>query len=102
MTSLNLKDAGITSTIWATDYAVDYSWLQIDTLDDKGKPKHLRGVSTEPGVYFLGLPWLSRRGFPFIYGVWHDAKFLADHIAKQRRYLAYHCQRTDNAGRKNP
>ena len=27
-----------------------------------GSPCHRRGVSSEPGVYFLGLPWLSRRG----------------------------------------
>ena len=37
----------------------------------------------------VGLPWLSRRGSSFIWGVWHDAKFLADQIATQRKYLAY-------------
>jgi putative flavoprotein involved in K+ transport len=46
-------------------------------------------VSVEPGVYFLGLPWLSRRGSSFIWGVWHDARHVADHIATQRGYLAY-------------
>jgi putative flavoprotein involved in K+ transport len=46
-------------------------------------------VSSEPGVYFLGLPWLSRRGSSFIWGVWHDAKYLADHITTQRGYLTY-------------
>jgi putative flavoprotein involved in K+ transport len=46
-------------------------------------------VSSEPGVYFLGLPWLSRRGSSFIWGVWHDARYLADHIQIQRGYLAY-------------
>jgi putative flavoprotein involved in K+ transport len=40
-------------------------------------------------VYFLGLPWQSRRGSSFIWGVWHDAKHVADHIATQRKYLAY-------------
>jgi putative flavoprotein involved in K+ transport len=35
------------------------------------------------------LPWLSRRGSSFIWGVWHDAKYLADQIAVQRGYLAY-------------
>jgi putative flavoprotein involved in K+ transport len=87
---LNLTEAGITSIIWATGYAVDYSWLKVDAFDEKGRPKHQRGVSAEPGIYFLGLPWQSRRGSSFIWGVWHDAKFLADHIATQRKYLAYH------------
>ncbi|HET9125262.1 MAG TPA: NAD(P)/FAD-dependent oxidoreductase [Solirubrobacteraceae bacterium] len=86
---LDLAQAGVTSILWATGFAVDYSWLQVDAFDADGRPRHRRGVSSEPGVYFLGLPWLSRRGSSFIWGVWHDARFLADHIATQRSYLAY-------------
>ncbi|MDP2608952.1 NAD(P)/FAD-dependent oxidoreductase [Oceanobacter sp. 1_MG-2023] len=86
---LDLKQAGITAIIWATGYATDYSWLQVDAFDDKGQPKHHRGVSSEPGVYFLGLPWLSRRGSTFIWGVWHDAKYIADQIVIQRQYQYY-------------
>ncbi len=87
--TLDMAEAGITSVIGATGFAVDYSWLNVGALDENGKPKHQRGVSAEPGVYFLGLPWLSRRGSPFIWGVWHDAKFLADHIITQRKYMDY-------------
>jgi putative flavoprotein involved in K+ transport len=87
---LDLARAGVTSIIWATGFATDYSWLKVDAFDDNGKPQHQRGVSSEPGVYFLGLPWQSRRGSSFIWGVWHDAKYVADHIAIQRSYLDYH------------
>ena len=86
---LDLAKAGVSTIIWATGFAVDYSWLQVDALDEHGKPQHQRGVSREPGVYFVGLPWLSRRGSTFIWGVWHDAKYIADHIATQRKYFAY-------------
>ncbi len=86
---LDLAAAGITSIIWATGYRVHFSWLQVDSFEPGGKPRHHRGVGHEPGIYFLGLPWLSRRGSSFIWGVWHDAKFVADHIAKQRRYSDY-------------
>jgi putative flavoprotein involved in K+ transport len=86
---LNLAETGITSIIWATGFALDYSWLKVDAFDEAGKPKHQRGVSAEPGIYFLGLPWLSRRGSSFIWGVWHDAKYLADQISIQRQYRAY-------------
>jgi putative flavoprotein involved in K+ transport len=86
---LDLEAAGITSIVWATGFAVDYSWLHIDAFDERGRPVQQRGVSTEPGIYFLGLPWQSRRGSSFIWGVWHDAKYLADQIEIQRRYLAY-------------
>ncbi|WP_372242338.1 flavin-containing monooxygenase [Pseudomonas sp. ANT_J12] len=86
---LDLVKAGVTSIIWATGFATDYSWLKVNAFDDNGKPQHQRGVSSEPGVYFLGLPWQSRRGSSFIWGVWHDAKYVADHIAIQRSYLDY-------------
>ena len=87
---MDLAAAGITSIIWATGFSVDYSWLKVDAFDDKGRPRHQRGVSSEPGIYFLGLPWQSRRGSSFIWGVWHDAKHLADRISTQRRYIDYH------------
>jgi putative flavoprotein involved in K+ transport len=87
--SLDLAEAGITSIIWATGFTVDFSWLRVNAVDEAGKPKHRRGISTEPGIYFLGLPLQSGRGSSFIWGVWHDAKFLADHIVTQRKYLDY-------------
>lgn len=86
---LDLARAGVTSIVWATGFTVDYSWLHVNAFDERGQPKHQRGVSSEPGIYFLGLPWQSRRGSSFIWGVWHDAKYLADHIQMQRAYLAY-------------
>jgi putative flavoprotein involved in K+ transport len=78
---LDLSDAGITSIVWATGYALDFRWLTVDALDERGRPVHRRGVSEVPGLYFLGLPWLSRRDSAFIWGVWRDAKYLAGHIA---------------------
>ena len=87
--SLDLAAAGITSIIWATGYAHDFGWLQLDCFDAKGRPLHQRGVASEPGLYFLGLPWQARRGSAFIWGVWHDARHVADHLAKLRAYLAY-------------
>lgn len=85
--ALDLTAAGVRSIVWATGFAVDYGWLPETALDERGRPRHQRGVSSEPGVYFLGLPWQSRRGSSFIWGVWHDAKHLADHIGIQRGYL---------------
>lgn len=92
--SLNLKDAGITSIIWATGYAQDFGWIKADAFDGKGRPVHERGVSKVPGLYFLGLPWLSRRASSFIWGVWHDADYLASQIAGQQQQDA----RTASAG----
>jgi len=87
---LDLAQVGITTILWATGYSLDYTWLQVPgAINDLGKPAHQRGVSSAHGIYFLGLPWLSRRGSAFIWGVWHDAKFLADQIEIQRSYKNY-------------
>ena len=52
--NLNLNKAGVSAIIWATGYVSDYSWLDANAFDEQGKPLHQRGVSAEPGVYFLG------------------------------------------------
>ncbi|WP_420860976.1 flavin-containing monooxygenase [Algirhabdus cladophorae] len=78
---LDLTAKDIKTIIWATGFTQDFSWLQVDAFDAAGKPQHQAGVSKVPGIYFLGLPWLSMRGSSFIWGVWVDAKNLAAHIA---------------------
>ncbi|UOR01099.1 NAD(P)/FAD-dependent oxidoreductase [Leucobacter allii] len=87
--ALDLAEAGVTTIVWATGFGVDYGWLEVDAFDDRGRPVQQRGVSEEPGVYFVGVPWQSRRGSSFIWGCWHDAKYIADQIEIQRGYLAY-------------
>lgn len=86
---LDLAEMGVSTILWATGYALDYGWLDLDVLDENGRPRHERGVSPERGFYFLGLPWLSRRGSSFIWGVWHDARYIADQIVIQRSYSTY-------------
>ena len=87
--SLNLAEAGITTILWATGFSFDFSWLKVNAFDEKGEPFHKRGISAESGIYFLGLPNLVNRASSFIYGVWHDAKYVADHIVLQNEYMAY-------------
>jgi putative flavoprotein involved in K+ transport len=87
--AIDLAQEGITTIIWATGFRQDFDWLKVDAFDEKGKPIHQRGVSSAPDVYFLGLPWQSRRGSTFLWGVWHDAKHVADQIAIQRMYQDY-------------
>lgn len=80
--SLDLAAAGIGAIIWATGYALDFGWLKVGRFDDRGRPLHDRGISPEAGLYFLGLPWLTKRGSSFIWGCWQDARNLAAHIAE--------------------
>ncbi len=84
ISEIDLADAGIKTVIWATGYRQDFSWLDVDAFDQNGNPDHHRGASKAPGVYFLGLPWLSMRGSSFIWGVYEDAKYLAQHIVERQ------------------
>ena len=67
--------------IWATGFRPDYGWIDLPVLDDNGRPVHRRGVTDVPGLYFLGLPWLYRRGSALLGGVGDDASFVADRVA---------------------
>jgi putative flavoprotein involved in K+ transport len=81
---LHLREAGIGAIIWATGYALDFGWLKVGAFDAKGVPAHRHGISDVPGLYFLGLPWLSRRESSFLFGVERDAVRIADDIATRR------------------
>ena len=78
---IRFREAGIGSIVWATGYALDFGWLKVPVFDERGAPMYRRGVTAVPGLYFLGLEWLSKRTSAFICGVGSDAARLAGHIA---------------------
>ena len=86
MRQLDTRATGLSSVIWATGYAFDFSWIQLPVLDATGVPTHVQGVAPVPGVYFLGLPWLSKMNSSFLSGVGDDAARIAERI--HRRKLA--------------
>ena len=78
---LDLRAEGIGSVISATGYGVDFGWIDIPVFDAQGEPLHTGGITGVPGLYFLGLQWLSKMSSSFLSGVGDDAAALADHIA---------------------
>ena len=81
---LDLAAAGITSVIWATGYTRDDRWIEVPVFDGRGYPTHRRGVTSAPGLYFLGLPWQHTWGSGRFGGVAADAAYLAERIEAQR------------------
>lgn len=75
---IDYAEANITSVIWSAGFRTDYSWIEVPLFDGKGYPVHQRGVTTVPGLYFLGLPWQYTWGSGRFSGVARDAQFLAD------------------------
>jgi putative flavoprotein involved in K+ transport len=78
---LDLRAADIGAVIWATGYGFDFGWIDVPVLNPRGEPVHLRGITDVPGLYFLGLQWLSKLNSSLLSGVGDDAAVLADHIA---------------------
>jgi putative flavoprotein involved in K+ transport len=89
--SVDLEEAGIGAVIWATGFAADWSWVHLPVFDGRGYPAHDRGVTSERGLYVLGLPWLHTWGSGRLSGVGRDAEHLADvlmaHGARPQRSL---------------
>ena len=80
---LDLGAARITTVIWSTGYRADYRWIEVPIFDGRGYPVHRRGVTTAPGLYFVGLPWQHTWGSGRFSGVATDAEHVVEAI--QRR-----------------
>jgi putative flavoprotein involved in K+ transport len=81
--TVSFEDGGelqVEAVIWATGYRPDYSWIDLPILAESGRPRHRRGVTDAPGLYFLGLTWQWTRGSALIGWVKDDAEFLAERI----------------------
>jgi len=84
---LDLADAGVTSVVWGTGFHRDHRWVHVPVFDGRGYPTHVRGVTSCPSLYFLGLPWQHTWGSGRFSGVARDAEHLAERISatSQRR-----------------
>ncbi|WP_068297700.1 MSMEG_0569 family flavin-dependent oxidoreductase [Pararhodobacter sp. CCB-MM2] len=82
-TRLDLAEAGITSVLWAIGFRPDYSWIEADVFDARGKPVFDRGVTAQPGLHFIGLGWLNTWGSGRFLGIEEDSRHLAGQIAAQ-------------------
>jgi len=77
---LDYARAGIAAVIWCIGYGSDYRWIEVPVFDGHGYPRHRRGVTSEPGLYFVGLPWLYTWGSGRFSGVARDAAYIVDCI----------------------
>jgi putative flavoprotein involved in K+ transport len=70
--------------VWCTGFSPDYSWIDAPVFDERGWPRHTRGVVAEvPGLYFLGLRFQHRMSSSLVGGVGEDAAFVAGEVARR-------------------
>jgi putative flavoprotein involved in K+ transport len=81
---LSLAQEDVSTIVWATGFRADWSWVRVPAFDGAGYPTHDRGVTTVPGLYVLGLPWLYTWGSGRFAGIERDARYVADRVAEHR------------------
>ncbi len=82
---LDLAAAGIKTVIWAVGYRFDFSLVRLPILDGDGYPLQQRGITRYPGLYFVGLPWLTNQKSGLLLGVGDDAAHIAADIADRHK-----------------
>ncbi|MBU2665266.1 MSMEG_0569 family flavin-dependent oxidoreductase [Actinoplanes bogorensis] len=78
----SLPVARISAVVWATGFHRDHRWIEVPVFDGRGYPTHDRGVTSCPGLYFLGLPWQHTWGSGRFAGVARDAEHLVRQIGR--------------------
>jgi len=64
----------VSNVIWCTGFGHDFSWIDLPGWSSDTLPDHDRGVApAQPGLYFIGLPFLTKLASAFIGGVGEDA-----------------------------
>jgi putative flavoprotein involved in K+ transport len=76
----------VANVIWCTGFDTGFAWIRLPVFSDDGMPKHESGVATgEPGLYFVGLPFIYSFSSTMIHGVGRDAERIAQVIAGRAR-----------------
>ena len=78
--SINLKEQGITSIIWATGFCGKYDYIKLPALDSNGQPMHKQGVSPVEGLYFVDCSWQRNHKSNFVFGIKDDAGFVSSKV----------------------
>ena len=78
----------VANIIWCTGFHPGFSWIELPIFGEEG-PLHERGVVTsEPGLYFVGLTFLFAVSSSMIHGVGRDAKYIVEAIRTRPRLAA--------------
>jgi putative flavoprotein involved in K+ transport len=84
-TEVDALKEGIGTVIWTAGYRPAYDWVHLPVFDEMGFPVQIDGRSKEPGLYFIGVPWMRKNMSPILYGVGQDAEVVARQIVSERR-----------------
>ena len=74
----------VATVLWCTGFRPDFTWIDLPVFDQDDAPAHHRGVvGSQPGLYFVGLWFLSAFTSSLLGGVGSDAEYIAEQIASR-------------------
>ena len=74
----------VSNVIWASGFKETFDWIDLPVFDAPGLPRHASGVvESQPGLYFVGLPFLHAMSSSMIHGVGRDAQRIAATIQRK-------------------
>jgi class 3 adenylate cyclase len=76
----------VANVIWCTGFRQDFGWIDVPVFGEQEELRHERGVTSEPGLYFVGLDFLYSFTSENVGGVGRDARYIAkrSHAASPR------------------
>ena len=78
----------VANVIWCTGFHPGFTWIDLPVIAD-GEPVHEAGIITsEPGLFFVGLSFLYAASSSMIHGVGRDAERIAKLIARRAHTIA--------------
>ena len=81
--TLDLRAEEVTTILWASGFRPDYAWIDFDVTDEHGWPVQRQGVSSFPGLYFVGVHWLHKRKSALFCGVGEDAEHVVTTLVER-------------------
>jgi putative flavoprotein involved in K+ transport len=83
------RNLDVANVIWCTGFGNDFSWIDLPIFDGDGMPRHHRGVvSSEAGLFFVGLPFQYAASSTVLPGIGRDHAYVAMRIAERTARFA--------------
>jgi putative flavoprotein involved in K+ transport len=91
------RELDVANVIWCTGFDPAFSWIRLPIFDEAGDPRHTLGVvPDEPGLYFVGLHFLSAMTSGTLVGVGRDAARVVSTIVARTRTTHANGSRPDD------
>lgn len=78
--TLDLRAEEVAGVVWCTGVGGDFHWLGPALVGPAGQPRHEETAAVAPGIWYVGLRWLVRRGSSILRGFPTDAATVADEV----------------------